>query len=220
MKRTQKIVLAAMFAALTFCATYVMKVPTPTGGYVNLGDSFVLTSGWILGPIYGTLAAAIGSMLSDLLGGYAAYILPTFLIKGCMALVAYFIYHAIGKKLKLVGRIIAAIVAEIVMVGGYYLIEATFLGYGFGGALAGVPGNLIQGAFGIVSAVIITEILQKIRFRGKNEPEEKKKSIASVDSDNQSKEEHTTVCQNCGATFSATEENPKCPYCGLPAKKK
>ena len=63
MKRTQKIVLAAMLAALTFCATYVMKVPTPTGGYVNLCDSFVLTSGWILGPIYGTLAAAIGSML-------------------------------------------------------------------------------------------------------------------------------------------------------------
>ena len=162
MKHTRKIVLAALFAALTFCATYVMKIPTPTGGYVNLGDSFVLTSGWLLGPVYGALAAAIGSMLSDLLGGYATYLLPTFLIKGCVALIGYFLYRALSGKLKVVGRIIAAVVAELWMVAGYYLVEATFLGYGFGGAVVGVPGNLIQAAFGVVSSVLITELLQRL----------------------------------------------------------
>ncbi len=162
MKHTRKIVLAALFAALTFCATYVMKIPTPTGGYVNLGDSFVLTSGWLLGPVYGMLAAAIGSMLSDLLGGYATYLLPTFLIKGCVALIGYFLYRALSAKLKVAGRIIAAVVAELWMVAGYYLVEATFLGYGFGGAVVGVPGNLIQAAFGVVSSVLITELLQRL----------------------------------------------------------
>ena len=48
------------------------------------------------------------------------------------------------------------------MVGGYYLVEATFLGYGFGGALLSVPANAVQAAFGIVSGVLITEVLFKL----------------------------------------------------------
>ena len=162
MNRTKKIVLTAMFAALTFCATFVLKIPTPTGGYVNLGDSFVLTSAWVLGPIYGTLAAAIGSALADLLGGYPIYILPTFVIKGLMALAAFLIVKALPIKKTVISRVIGAIVAEIIMVGGYYLVEATFLGYGFGGALLSVPANAVQAAFGIVSGVLITEVLFKL----------------------------------------------------------
>lgn len=159
--KTKKTVMAAMFAALTFCATFVLKIPTPTGGYVNLGDSFVLTSGWILGPVYGTLAAAIGSMLSDLAGGYASYILPTFIIKGLMAFAAWGIYRLLGAKIKLAGRITAAVICELIMVFGYYFVEATFLSYGFGGAAVGIPANLIQGLFGVVTSVIITEILTR-----------------------------------------------------------
>ena len=86
-KKLKKIIISALFAALTFCATFVVKIPTPTGGYVHLGDSIVLLSGWLLGPVFGTLAAALGSALSDLLGGYPTYILPTFIIKGLMALI-------------------------------------------------------------------------------------------------------------------------------------
>ncbi len=163
MKHTRKLVLAALFAALTFCATFVIKIPTVTGGYVNLGDSFVLTSAWVLGPVWGTAAAAIGSALSDLLGGYPIYILPTFIIKGLMALAAYGIFKLINIKKTYISRVIGAIVAEIIMVGGYYLCEATFLGYGFGGALASVPANAVQAVFGIVSGVVITEILTNIK---------------------------------------------------------
>lgn len=163
MKHTKKLVLAALFAALTFCATFVIKIPTVTGGYVNLGDSFVLTSAWVLGPVWGTAAAAIGSALSDLLGGYPVYILPTFIIKGLMALAAYGMFKLISIKKTYISRVIGAIVAEIIMVGGYYLCESTFLGYGFVGALASVPGNAVQALFGIISSVIITEILLNIK---------------------------------------------------------
>ena len=163
MKHTKKLVLAALFAALTFCATFVIKIPTVTGGYVNLGDSFVLTSAWVLGPVWGTAAAAIGSALSDLLGGYPVYILPTFIIKGLMALAACGMFKLISIKKTYISRIIGAIVAEIIMVGGYYLCESTFLGYGFVGALASVPGNAVQALFGIISNVIIPEILLNIK---------------------------------------------------------
>ena len=78
---TKTIAVTAMFAALTLLATSVLKIPTPTMGYIHIGDAFVLLSGICLGPIYGGLAAGIGSALADLLGGYVAWVPGTFLIK-------------------------------------------------------------------------------------------------------------------------------------------
>ena len=48
--------------------------------------------------------------------------------------------------------------AELLMAGGYYLFEG-FL-YGFGAALASVPGNLLQGAAAVVSAGVVMSVLQ------------------------------------------------------------
>ena len=68
---TQKLVLTALFAALTCVATMIIRIPTPgTGGYIHPGDALVILSGIILGPLYGFLAAGLGSCLSDFLGGY------------------------------------------------------------------------------------------------------------------------------------------------------
>ena len=41
----KKLVLAAMFAALSCVATMVIQIPSPMSGYVNLGDCFVLLGG-------------------------------------------------------------------------------------------------------------------------------------------------------------------------------
>lgn len=54
-------------------------------GFVNLGDCFVLLSGWLLGPWWGGAAGGIGSMLADLLLGYGHYAPGTLIIKGLMA---------------------------------------------------------------------------------------------------------------------------------------
>ena len=44
-RRTRMVVMTAAFAALACAATMVVKVPSPTGGYMNLGDTVVLLSG-------------------------------------------------------------------------------------------------------------------------------------------------------------------------------
>ena len=49
------------------------------------------------------------------------------------------------------------------MVGGYYLYAALLLGKSFEGALASVPGNLIQGAFGLVCGVVIIRIIARTK---------------------------------------------------------
>ena len=86
--RWSRLVYTALFTALTTVATLVIQVPSPMSGYVNLGDAMVLLSAWILGPVYGTAAAGIGSMLADLLSGYAYYAPGTLVIKCLMAFVA------------------------------------------------------------------------------------------------------------------------------------
>ena len=65
-KTIRKLVLSAMFAALSCAATMVIQIPIATG-YLNFGDGLCLLAGWILGPWYGFAATGLGSALADLL---------------------------------------------------------------------------------------------------------------------------------------------------------
>ena len=65
----KKLVFAALFAALSCVATMVIKIPTPTGGYIHAGDAVVLLSAFLLGPWWGAAAAGLGSCLADILSG-------------------------------------------------------------------------------------------------------------------------------------------------------
>ena len=159
--KNKKIVLTALMAALICVATMIIKIPSPLGGYINLGDCLVLISGWILSPVYGFLAAGIGSALADLLSGYALYAPATLIIKGCMALVAFGIFKLMKNKTrKLPARLIGGILAEFVMVGGYFVFEG-FL-YGFGASLVNIPPNCIQGVAGIVIGLLLVKVFEKI----------------------------------------------------------
>ena len=157
---TEKIVISAMFASLVCVATMVVKIPSPLNGYINLGDAFVLLAGWFISPVYGFLAAGIGSALADLFSGYASYALPTFIIKGIMALIAFYGFKLIGSKAhKIVARITSAVAAEIVMVLGYYLFEGVL--YGFAESLVNIPANAVQGVAGIILGTALSKVFQK-----------------------------------------------------------
>ncbi len=90
----KKIVMAALFAALACVATMSIRIPTPgTNGYIHPGDAIVILSGVVLGPVWGLLAAGIGSAMADLLGGYFVYVPITFAVKGLIALFAGLVYQ-------------------------------------------------------------------------------------------------------------------------------
>lgn len=163
MKRNNltRLVLTSIFAALICIATIVVQIPIPaTGGYINFGDAIVLLGAFFLGPVYGTVAAGIGSALADILSGYAVYAPGTFIIKATMAVCAALIYQSLKSKIK-VSTPFAAIVGEIIMVGGYFIYESVFLGYGLGAAAA-IPGNSIQAAAGAVASVVLFHSLYAI----------------------------------------------------------
>lgn len=158
----KKLILAALFAALSCVATMSIRIPTPgTGGYIHPGDAIVILSGVILGPVWGFLAGGIGSALSDLIGGYFVYVPITFVIKGLVALAAGLLYQKVGKAQK--SRYAAVVlggVADIILVAGGYFVCEYFI-YG-AGAAASIPANIIQGIGGLVISCILYPILISI----------------------------------------------------------
>ena len=161
--RWSRLVYTALFTALTTVATLVIQVPSPMSGYVNLGDAMVLLSAWILGPVYGTAAAGIGSMLADLLSGYAYYAPGTLIIKCLMAFVAAQVFLALKDKAKGThfAKVVSGLLAEIIMVVGYFGYAGLILGNGLSAALS-IPGNLVQGGFGIVVSTVVYLALSQV----------------------------------------------------------
>jgi uncharacterized membrane protein len=159
-----KLVTAALMAAMTCVATVAIAVPSPLGGFIHPGDGFVILSGIILGPFFGGLAAGIGSMIADLILGYSSFAAATLLIKFLAATTAVCTYRVLhkNKKLKLIPVLAGSIVAGALVTIGYYIFESTFLGFGFASAAINIPFNLIQNGFGILISVVLFPLLLKI----------------------------------------------------------
>ncbi len=156
----KKLVTAALFTAFTCVATMSIRIPTPgTGGYIHPGDALVILSGVILGPGWGFLAAAVGSAMADLLGGYLIYVPVTFVIKGTAAFAAGAVYGKAGKDPRhgCLAVVLGGAADMILVAGGYFLCEI-FL-YGVPAAAASVPANLIQGAGGLVLGAALYPVL-------------------------------------------------------------
>ena len=123
--------LTGLFAALGCVGTMVLQVPSPTGGYMNLGDAVVILGAWLLGPVYGAVAGGVGPAMADLLSGYAVYVPATLVIKAVMALTAALLYRALKKR----GLFLCAAAAEVPMVLGYWLFDGALASLSGGGAL-------------------------------------------------------------------------------------
>lgn len=164
--KTRKLVTGAMLAALTTVAT-LLSIPALGGsGYVNFGDGLVILSGVLLGGPYGILAAAIGSMLADVILGYFAYAPATFIIKGLMSLAVWLVYSGLYKKKPkwyILWLVLVAVMAECIMTFGYFLYEIPL--YGIETATLGMPGNLLQSSFGIITSVVLGSILMKMNVQ-------------------------------------------------------
>lgn len=164
--KTKKLVTASLLAAMTAVATMAITVPTPTNGYIHLGDGFVILSGMLLGPLWGAAAAGLGSMLADLLLGYAAYAPATLLIKALAALLSGLLFKNLCKikfadRSRLTASVFSGMLAGFIVTGGYFLFEAAFMGYGIGAA-AGIATNLLQSGLGIAVSTLLITIISKI----------------------------------------------------------
>ena len=161
--KTKRIVITALMAAMVCVATMIIKIPSPMKGYLNIGDCIVLLCGWLLSPGYGFVAAGLGSALADMFSGYITYAPATFLIKGSMALIAFACFKLMNKRLgRLPSQIIGAVLAEIVMVLGYYVFEGFM--YGFVPSAVNIPANAVQGAAGLILGIVLVKVFERLKI--------------------------------------------------------
>ncbi len=139
----------AVLIAVTTVFTYIIRIPiAPTRGYINFGDVAIFFTAVTFGPVTAFLAGGIGTALADLFAGYAQWIPITFFAHGLQGLV---IGLLLGKKINSQRLILSFIAATVIMAGIYYV--AAGIMYGFGPALAEIPGNILQNAAGILVGV-------------------------------------------------------------------
>ena len=163
----------AAFATLAFLGTAIIRIPIPaSGGYFNLGDTFVMAAALLYGPVVGGLVGAIGPAMADALG-FPQFILATAVVKGFEGALVGLIAGSRAQS----GRAVVALVAGVViLVGGYYVFEATiypllaqripFFGVTDpAAALAELVPNLLQGGISAVIAFGIWKILAR-RVKG------------------------------------------------------
>lgn len=183
-ERTKKLVLTALMMAMAYVATTIIKIPTPTMGYIHFGDCVVLLCGYLLGPGLGALAAGIGSMLSDVLSAYMIYAPGTLIIKALNAAVASIVFIALMKKrssgpvkisagCRTMALLVSGILAEVIMVLGYFgydILVAVVLNSGADKmtlsagvtyAAASVPFYIVKALINVAIATILYPILAK-----------------------------------------------------------
>lgn len=151
---TKQIVLCAMFTALVAISTVVIQIPIPFGGYVNLGDVFVVFVSFVLGP-FGAVSAGLGSAIADIISGYVIYAPATLIIKSVMSIITWMCFCKLTSaiKNKTISALISAFFAELFMVLGYFAY-AVILG-GISAGVASIFSNAMQGLMAIVLSSVL-----------------------------------------------------------------
>lgn len=118
----------------------------------------------ILGYKYGAISAGLGSMMGDIIGGFAMWAPWTFVIKGIMALISGLLLEKTRASERPALKTAAMACGGAFMVFGYFIAEGIMYG-NWAVAALGIPWNIGQFAVGIVMALLIEATLSKTPFR-------------------------------------------------------
>lgn len=186
-KRLQLLCFAALFLALIFLFTYSLKIPSIGFGYKHIGDAFIYLAACFLNPWLSFFVSALGSALSDFVGGYSQFILGTFLIKGFNGLLVSLLMQGLRtyylkkraksqpslpavetmKELSYIPTtvyflcfLLFSALAGLSMVAGYFLYESLL--FGTVTALATWVGNLGQALTSLLVACFLILPLKRL----------------------------------------------------------
>ena len=153
--RTNNLVFTSLMACLVLLGTLLFRIPVPmTQGYVHLGDAMIYIGVLLLGKKYGAVAAALGSSLGDVLGGFAFWAPWSFIIKFAMAFTA-------GSLIEKKSKVFSMIAGGLVMCVGYLIAERIMYG-SWALAAVGLPWNIGQFAVGIAVSLAAQPLIRSL----------------------------------------------------------
>ncbi len=152
---TSKLVFTALIACLVLLGTILFRIPIPmTQGYVHLGDAMIYIGIILLGKKHGAVAAALGSSLGDVLGGFAFWAPWSFIIKFAMAFTA-------GSLIEKRSKVFSMIAGGLVMCVGYLIAERIMYG-SWALAALGLPWNIGQFTVGIAVSLAAQPLIRSL----------------------------------------------------------
>ena len=154
---TLYLVLIAAFTAVNFLITFLLPIPGFFGvGYINFGDAVIMISSCILGPVGGMVVGGIGSMLADIMAGYAVYAPFTLVIKGVEGMLCGVLYLRALRVIKsgFWRRLISMLIAGAWMIVGYFFADWIIYGSIVTAAASNFVGGPVQAIVSVVVAMI------------------------------------------------------------------
>lgn len=139
----RSLVFSAILAALVIVSIFFVKIPMIGQGYVHIADSFILLSA-MLGPLYGFLVGGIGTMLADLLAGYAVYAPWSLIVHGLQGVLMALLIVKMTDLTMIKFFIGGLVISFLTVVLGYALVEYVLSGGQMALALATIPINFLQ----------------------------------------------------------------------------
>lgn len=160
---TRAICFTAIMSALIFVFTFTFKIPLGTG-YTHLGDSIIFLSIALLGSKKSCIAGGLGACLADMIGGYFAWVAPTFFIKLIMVLICGLLAEKLIKN-NIFAYILGAILGGAFQIGAYTLVKIIMYDRAY--ALATLPELVLQTIVGIAVAIVFIFIFNKTKVTDK-----------------------------------------------------
>ena len=166
--KTSGLVYTALMICLVLLGTILFRIPVPmTQGYVHLGDTMIFLGVLMLGKRHGSAAAALGSALADILGGFAFWAPWTLIIKYSMAFVTGLILEMSARSYEYSNspdrliKLTAMAAGGILMCAGYLVAETVMYG-NFTLAIIGLPWNIGQVIVGMVLSLAIHSAMTNV----------------------------------------------------------
>lgn len=157
---TRQLCLAAAMTAVVFLATFVPRIPIPLG-YAHLGDAAIFLMVLFIGRREMLFAACFGSALSDLLGGFPLWIMPTLVIKFFMADIAWRFIRPDREEAASLPRMMVGFLAGSLWMSVAYTLFGALLYDSLAAGLASAPGLIAEGLLNTAVAVVAAGLLQK-----------------------------------------------------------
>ena len=168
---TFRLCFIGLMAAIVFVVNY-FRIPF-MGTQLHMTNALCVLCGLLFGPSAGFMAAGLGSGLYDIVGGYGAECVITFINKGAIALVAGLISQAHARKDALDAaahaRIIVGSVLGALTYVALYMLKTFIFGLTIDGLtmdavtvklLSKLPGSLMNAVFAFIVAPILYSALR------------------------------------------------------------
>lgn len=155
--KTRMLTMSSVFAAIIL-VTIMFPFLRILNEYAHIGDGVIYLACAVLPAPYAMLAAAVGAALADtFLGAFMPWAPMSLVIKAAMAFVMCRFVG--GERVSAAKTAVGLLLASAINVAGYFL--GSWLVYGLGAAIAGIPLNLIQSAVAAVIYLVLVRIVRR-----------------------------------------------------------